>query len=118
MKTILLVLALVSLCCCRHLKEKIHRQKKSKKTALPAETHFGQLTVHVQLPSDNTDKIINMMDIDTEHHCVFKEGFITNVVQSDGNNYNNNINNNNNTNNNNTNYTNNNININININRT
>ncbi len=44
---------------------------------------YGSVNVHVQLPTKNVDELIKMMDYDKENHCVFKEGFASNIVKTE-----------------------------------
>ncbi len=38
--------------------------------------------MHIELPTKKIDDLIKMMDYDTEKHCIFKEGFVANIVKS------------------------------------
>ena len=42
----------------------------------------GALKVNIQLPTKKIDDLISLMDYDTEKQCIFKEGFVANVVKS------------------------------------
>lgn len=47
------------------------------------EVTYGKVTIHIQLPTSNVDELIKNMDYDKENHCVFKEGFMVNVIKTD-----------------------------------
>jgi hypothetical protein len=34
------------------------------------------------LPTKKIDDLIALMDYDTEKHCIFKEGFVANIVKN------------------------------------
>ena len=42
----------------------------------------GSVKVHIQLPTKKIDDLIALMDYDTEKTCIFKEGFVANVVKN------------------------------------
>lgn len=53
------------------------------KTAYANEVTYGKVVIHIQLPTNNVETLISQMDYDKENTCVFKEGFIVNIIKTE-----------------------------------
>lgn len=53
------------------------------KTSYANEVKYGKVVIHIQLPTNNVETLISQMDYDKENTCVFKEGFIVNIIKTD-----------------------------------
>lgn len=47
------------------------------------EVKYGKVTIHVQLPTNNVDTLIEQMDHEKENTCVFKESFVVDIIKTE-----------------------------------